>query len=283
MAPVAGSVYTYAYTTLGEIFAWIIGWDIILEYAMGCSTVASVWGNYLNKLLGAMGLWTIPETLCTNPFSDIEGSTAHAIINLPAIFIMVLVTCVLVLGIRESARTNALLVMIKITVVFFVIIAGLAYVKPANWNSIPVTRRVLPQERVMLGEIKKHLDQEYKGKNISRAELDHQAQNLQKMLTARYRMEWAAEEVERLQKIGKLSPEKAQKVMDETQAQYGPDLPVKAADREVVEKLLPKVQAAGKEKANQQWGILGYFGLDRWLLPLMMLPVRRLPLMVFQD
>ncbi len=175
MAPVAGSVYTYAYTTLGEIFAWFIGWDIILEYSMGCSTVASVWGNYLNKLLGAMGLWTIPETLCTNPFTDIEGSTAHAIINLPAIVIMALVTCVLVLGIRESARTNALLVMIKIGVVFFVILAGLAYVKPANWNAIPVTRRVLPQERVMPGLIKKHLDQEFEGKDISRAELDLRA------------------------------------------------------------------------------------------------------------
>jgi hypothetical protein len=158
--------------------------------------------------------------------------------------------------------------MIKISVVFFVILAGLAYVKPANWNAIPVTRRVLPQERVMLGLIKEHLDQEFKGKNVSRAELDTLAQNMQKMLTASYRMEWAAGEVDRLRKIRKLSPEKAQKVIDETRDQYGQDLPVEKADREVVEKLLPKVREAGKAKASQPWGILGYFGLDRWLLPL---------------
>ena len=268
MAPVAGSVYTYAYTTLGEIFAWIIGWDIILEYSMGCAAVASLWGNYLNELLGAMGLWTIPAQLCTNPFSHIEGSTAQAIINLPAVFIMILVTSVLVLGIRESARTNALLVLIKITVVFFVIIAGLAYIKPANWNSIPVTRRVLPQERVMPGLIKEHLKKEYEGMKISQLDLDQHAQRMQKQLTASYRMEWAEAEVDRLQKAGRLSPEKAQKVIMDTKDEYGRDLPVTSADRAAVEKLLPNVRRAGEQKEALHWGILGYLGLNRWLLPL---------------
>jgi amino acid transporter len=267
MAPVAGSVYTYAYTTLGEIFAWIIGWDIILEYSMGCAAVASVWGNYLNELLGAMGLWTIPKPLCTNPFSHIEGSTASAIINLPAVFIMGVVTLILVLGIRESARTNALLVFIKIIVVFFVIIAGIAYVKSANWNTIPVTKRVLPQERVMLGLIKEQLNQEFKGKNISQAERDGHAQHMQKQLAASYRMEWAAAEVERLQKADRLSNEQAGKVIEETREQYGPDLPVTPEDRAAVEQLLPKVRQAGQQQATSQWGILGYVGLDRWLLP----------------
>jgi APA family basic amino acid/polyamine antiporter len=268
MAPVAGSVYTYAYTTLGEIFAWIIGWDIILEYSMGCAAVASAWGSYLNKLLGAMGLWTIPEPLCTNPFSHIEGSTAPAILNLPAVFIMGLVTMVLVLGIRESARTNAILVLIKISVVFFVILAGLAYIKPANWNSIPVTRRVLPQERVMPGLVMDQLNQEYAGKNISRKELDSLAQHLQKMLTASYRLEWANTEVDRLQKAGRFSSERAQKVVADTLDQYGGDLPATPEDRTAVEKLLPKVRKAGEDKETSSWGILGYIGLNRWLLPL---------------
>jgi len=267
MAPVAGSVYTYAYTTLGEIFAWIIGWDIILEYSMGCAAVASVWGNYLNELLGAMGLWTIPKPLCTNPFSHIEGSTASAILNLPAVFIMGVVTMILVLGIRESARTNALLVLIKIIVVFFVIIAGMAYVKTANWNSIPVTRRILPQERVMLDLIKEQLNQEFKGKSISQAELDRHAQQMQKQLAASYRMEWAAAEVDRLQKAGRLSGNQAQQVLNETQKQYGPDLPVAQEESAAVEKLLPKVRKAGEQQATSHWGILGYIGLNRWLLP----------------
>ncbi|MGA2062285.1 MAG: amino acid permease [Thermoguttaceae bacterium] len=268
MAPVAGSVYTYAYTTLGEIFAWIIGWDIILEYSMGCAAVASLWGNYLNELLGAMGLWTIPKPLCTNPFSHIEGSTAPAILNLPAVFIMGLVTLILVLGIRESARTNALLVFIKIFVVFFVILAGIAYVKTANWNSIPVTRRILPQERVMLGLIKEQINQDYKGKNISRAELDRHAQQMQKQLEASYRMEWANAEMERLQKAGRISAEQAKNVLTETKKEYGADLPVAVADREAVEKLLPKVREVGEQKETSNWGILGYLGLNRWLLPL---------------
>jgi amino acid transporter len=268
MAPVAGSVYTYAYTTLGEIFAWIIGWDIILEYSMGCAAVASVWGNYLNELLGAMGLWTIPLPFCTNPFTHIEGSTAPAIINLPAIFIMGLVTAVLVLGIRESARTNALLVIVKISVVFFVIFAGLAYVKTANWNAIPVTRRVLPQERVMPGLIKEQINEEFRGKKIAQAELDRRAQRLQKQLTASYRMEWATAEVDRLLKAGRLSPDQADKVIAETRDQYGKDLPASSADRAAVEKLLPKVREAGEARAASHWGILGYLGLNRWLLPL---------------
>jgi amino acid transporter len=268
MAPVAGSVYTYAYTTLGEIFAWIIGWDIILEYSMGCAAVASVWGNYLNELLGAIGLWTIPKPICTNPFSHIEGSTAHAILNLPAVVIMGLVTMVLVLGIRESARTNALLVLIKISVVFFVIFAGLAYIKPANWNAIPVTRRVLPQERVMPGLIKDYLNEEYKGQNLSQDELDRRAQEMQKMLTASYRMEWATMEVSRLQKVGKLSLDQTQKVLADTLEQYGGNLPATSADRAAVEKLLPKVREAGEKREASHWGILGYIGLNRWLLPL---------------
>jgi amino acid transporter len=264
---VAGSVYTYAYTTLGEIFAWIIGWDIILEYSMGCATVASAWGKYLNKLLESLHLWTVPAQLSIDPFSHIEGSTAQPFLNLPAVVIMAFVTLVLVLGIRESARANAVLVLIKISVVFFVILAGLAYIKPANWNSIPVTERVLPQERVMPDLIKNYLNEKFKGRDLTQAEMDQHAQRLQKMLTATYRLEWADAEVNRLQQAGRLSADKAQQVVGETQKHYGGNLPSTADDRQAVDTLLPDVRKAGEAKASSSWGILGYLGLNRWLMP----------------
>ena len=137
MAPVAGSAYTYAYTTLGEIFAWIIGWDLILEYAMGCATVASAWSGYLNEFLLAIShnKLKIPWYLLSDPFTKVHGMQPW--LNLPSVFIMLLVTTVLVVGIRESARTNAILVIIKLTVVVFVVAVGWYYVQPANWTAVP--------------------------------------------------------------------------------------------------------------------------------------------------
>src|SRR5204863_4303333 len=109
MAPVAGSAYTYAYATLGELLAWIIGWDLVLEYAMACAVVAAGWAQYLNKLLKDLGLPPIPEYLCNDPFSD-----PKAWLNLPAFLITLIVTAILVVGIRESATTNAALVAVKV-------------------------------------------------------------------------------------------------------------------------------------------------------------------------
>ncbi len=154
MAPVAGSAYTYAYTTLGEIFAWIIGWDLILEYAMGCATVASAWTSYLNKLLAALSLPQVPEALSNDPFSG-------GYLNLPSVLIMALITTILVLGIRESARTNATLVAVKLVVVVFVIFAGWSYVNRANWTTIPVAQRRFPQEKELIpGAVKSYLAQQ---------------------------------------------------------------------------------------------------------------------------
>src|SRR5919198_203514 len=96
MAPVAGSAYTYAYATLGELFAWIIGWDLILEYAMSCATVASAWSNYLNGVLEVVG-WKLPGYLTSDPFTYTGGGFA---MNLPAVCIMAVVTTILVIGIR---------------------------------------------------------------------------------------------------------------------------------------------------------------------------------------
>src|SRR5947199_5952242 len=102
MVPVAGSAYTYAYATLGELLAWIIGWDLILEYAMSCATVAASWSKYFNEFLTAcFGKgWVVPDKWCHDPFSQ-----ANAIMNLPAVCILAIVTVILVVGIRESAAS----------------------------------------------------------------------------------------------------------------------------------------------------------------------------------
>jgi APA family basic amino acid/polyamine antiporter len=132
MAPVAGSAYTYAYATLGELFAWIIGWDLILEYAMSCGVLAADWTKYFNVFLKVFFHWQVPEHLSSDPFS-----TEGAWFSMPAVFIMAASTVVLVIGIRESATTNAVLVITKVGVVLFVIGVGVWYVQPAYWTQIP--------------------------------------------------------------------------------------------------------------------------------------------------
>ena len=137
MVPVAGSAYTYAYATLGELFAWIIGWDLILEYAVGSATVAHGWSHYFQDFIGILGL-KIPHVFSTAPF-DYDPKLGHfvstgTVLDLPAIIITLIVTVILVKGIRESASFNATMVIIKLIIVFFVIIVGAFYVNPANWK-----------------------------------------------------------------------------------------------------------------------------------------------------
>jgi APA family basic amino acid/polyamine antiporter len=139
LVPVAGSAYTCAYATLGEGVAWIIGWDLILEYAMGCATVASGWSGNFDEFLQASFGCRMPAIVATDPFSSPE-----AWFNLPAVLVMLLITSILIVGIRESAATNAVLVFIKLAVVFFVIAVGWSYVNPANWTGIPIEARELP-------------------------------------------------------------------------------------------------------------------------------------------
>jgi len=145
MAPVAGSAYTYSYTTLGELLAWIIGWDLILEYAMACATVAASWSGYLNEFLAAVGLPVVPTYLMHDPFTEVlaNGEPVTTWFNLPAVLILAAVTVVLVVGIRESATTNTVLVIVKLAVVLFVILFGVGYVHSENWTSIPVEERVI--------------------------------------------------------------------------------------------------------------------------------------------
>ncbi len=139
MAPVAGSAYTYAYATLGELFAWIIGWDLVLEYAMSCATLAADWTKYFNELLEiSFGKgWRVPPDYSNVMF----GPEPHGYLNLPAVILMGLCTVVLVVGIRESVTTNAILVGIKLGVVLFVIGVGIGYVHTSYWTDIPPSKR----------------------------------------------------------------------------------------------------------------------------------------------
>jgi APA family basic amino acid/polyamine antiporter len=140
--PVAGSAYTYAYATLGELLAWIIGWDLILEYAMACATVAASWSHYFDEFLRATVGWRVPEIIAADPFT----SNGASWFNLPAVLIMLAVTIVLVLGIRESAVVNTLLVLVKVCVVLFVIFVGWHFVDQSNWTGIDVTQRNVAED-----------------------------------------------------------------------------------------------------------------------------------------
>ena len=136
MLPVCGSSYTYTYATLGEIFAWIIGWDLILEYAMGAATVAVGWSGYIVSLLHNAGI-SIPPAMAAAPGTVIklaDGSTVTGIINLPAIVIIAILTTMLVLGTKESARLNNIMVAVKLVVVVAFIALGVFFIKPANWH-----------------------------------------------------------------------------------------------------------------------------------------------------
>jgi len=135
--PVAGSAYTYAYATLGELFAWIIGWDLVLEYAVASSTVAHGWSHYFISFLGLFDI-TLPAQWIGNPIDFDPAANVWAwtgaYLNLPAALVVLLVTVVLVVGIRESAGFNAAMVILKLAVVIFVIVVGAGYVNTANWH-----------------------------------------------------------------------------------------------------------------------------------------------------
>ena len=132
MIPVAGSAYTYSYATMGEFVAWIIGWDLVLEYAIGAATVSIAWSEYLNKLLHYIGM-NIPYQWCHSPFEiDPMNPAISGIMNVPAVFILFLLSILLIRGTRESALVNGVIVVTKVTIVILFIILGWSYINPAN-------------------------------------------------------------------------------------------------------------------------------------------------------
>ncbi len=136
MVPVAGSAYTYAYATLGELFAWIIGWDLVLEYSVGAATVGISWSQYLVKLLGNWGI-QLPPQLIQSPFESMtmaNGTVVNGWINLPAMLIILLITAVLIRGTKRSALFNIIVVTLKVGVVLLFIGLGWRYINPANYQ-----------------------------------------------------------------------------------------------------------------------------------------------------
>jgi APA family basic amino acid/polyamine antiporter len=136
MIPISGSAYTYAYATLGEFIAWIIGWDLILEYLFASSTVAVGWSGYMVSFLKDYNI-IIPERLCNAPIDFIKGQgwmLTGSIVNFPAVFIIALLSTLLVIGIKESASFNSIIVALKITVILLFIGFGLSFINTANWK-----------------------------------------------------------------------------------------------------------------------------------------------------
>lgn len=130
--PISGSAYTYTYATMGELLAWIIGWDLILEYAVGAATVGIAWSEYLNNLLvSVLHTSPIPYSLCHSPFQT-SLSGEHGMINLPAFFIVAIISLLLIKGTQESAFVNGLIVITKVAIVVLIIGFGWHFISPAN-------------------------------------------------------------------------------------------------------------------------------------------------------
>jgi APA family basic amino acid/polyamine antiporter len=136
MVPVAGSAYTYTYATLGELFAWIIGWDLILEYSVGAATVGISWSQYLIRFLGYFDTY-LPARWVTSPFEQVklaDGKVVRGIINLPAVLIIVFITSVIIRGTKGSALFNAIVVALKVGVVLVFIALGWNNIHPENYQ-----------------------------------------------------------------------------------------------------------------------------------------------------
>lgn len=146
MIPVAGSAYTYSYATMGEFVAWIIGWDLVLEYAVGAATVAIAWSEYFNLVLEWFGL-RVPYQWSHSPFQVDPVTGTAGIVNLPALIVLALMTGLLIRGTRESALVNGIIVILKVTIVVMVIVIGWQFINPANHTPFipPATTYVTPQ------------------------------------------------------------------------------------------------------------------------------------------
>jgi APA family basic amino acid/polyamine antiporter len=281
MAPVAGSAYTYASATLGELFAWIIGWDLILEYAMSCATVASSWSKYFNKFLEIVFNVTIPPDYLKDPFSG--GS-----VNVPAVGIMILITAILVVGIRESSFFNTLMVGIKVGVVLFVIGVGLLFVNPANWTTIPTTDRQLPGEK----QVRELVETQVKNEAAMLVAADKWAENSfdTKATGVTVRLEKGAPQDFAALPSDEKQREKA--IQDRTDAlkkyalaaykiryaegrndsellarvkeKYGGE---KASERDqkIVETIVATAYKEEPKESTKKWGLLGEFGLNKAL------------------
>jgi amino acid transporter len=259
MAPVAGSAYTYAYATLGELIAWIIGWDLILEYAMSGATVASAWTEYFNEFMFTVFQRQVPEKLSNDPFSK-----PGAIMNLPAVLILVAVTMVLVIGIRESAMSNTFLVLVKVGVVIFVIVMGVGYINPSNWTDIPYQERRMQEEVIIPDIVEQEVKKEEKRHGQDAADRTNE-------LTAQA---LATYKLDRIQKIrAELRAQnqltKAEEVrLAELENAARKNLPTNALDQKMVAHVLEEAKKEAPAKEAENWGLLGMLGFKDSLVSL---------------
>jgi APA family basic amino acid/polyamine antiporter len=149
MIPIAGSAYTYAYATMGELPAWIIGWDLVLEYGIGGAAVSIAWSEYVNKLLEFLpGAHTIPFQWCHSPW-EVSSGGVRGFMNVPALFILLAMTALLIRGIRESAIFNGIVVVTKVSIVLLIITLGWRFIDPANHSPyIPAASTVIDSQGV---------------------------------------------------------------------------------------------------------------------------------------
>lgn len=276
MAPAAGSAYTYSYATLGELLAWLMGWDLILEYAMACSTVAVAWSEYFNEFLYVTIGVRIPPEFCNDPFS-MKG----AYFNAPAVIITILLTILLVRGIKESTTANTALVLIKVSVVLLVIAVGATYVDPANWTNVPINERILP-ERLLIDDVA--LDYAEKREALHEDAAKERAAKLSLYAQTTYTLErlkivndeqikesiitpeQAADRTEKVRE--RLRQELVGQGIDETEIEQFLTNKVwsNPVDRAAVETILTDIRKEAVARAADKWGLLGLVGADQALV-----------------
>lgn len=263
MAPVAGSAYTYAYATLGELCAWIIGWDLILEYAMACACVAAGWAEYLNEFLATVFDAKLPSYLCSDPFTD-----PTAWFNLPAVTVMAVITVVLIIGIRESALTNAALTLVKLAVVVFVIGLGLQLVNQSqnNWTQVPYAERLSDEEPIVGKVVAARIAGSRKADELSESERQ-QIETETAHLRGRLAVDRARKATAEAEAAGNMTSAAAQELIAKTEQTHAAALatamdPATAADD------LDEIRAQAAKAELEKWGMIGLVIRPESLAPL---------------
>jgi APA family basic amino acid/polyamine antiporter len=258
LAPVAGSAYTYAYATLGELIAWIIGWDLVLEYAMSCATVASAWTKYFNEFLTACfgPDWVVPAK-----WSHVQQVDATAIMNLPAVLVVAAITVILVIGIRESAAFNTLMVAIKLGVVLLVIAIGYRYVCSDYWTQIPQEARRQPQEFVIPNVAKAYVEDIEKPDKSREGE---RIEEVKKFALAEHRLSRLPVVRAAYERSGVANPDVLTE-LNKLEAKYKAELPQAPADKAATETVLQSADKGVGKYLEGKWGLLGLLGVNKSL------------------
>jgi amino acid transporter len=235
----------------------VIGWDLILEYAMSAATVGAHWTKYFNELTAVLfNGWRVPDYLSNDPFSY-----PGAWCNLPAMIVLLVITAVLVKGIKESAHSNTALVLLKIGVVLFVIAVGAGYVSSANWFDVPKEERRQVEEDIIPDKVKKYVTNVEEMRDQARID---RMRALKVMATAQLRLDRLPEVRKAYEDQGKLD-EARKKSLDDREEVLKTLTPSNAKDVEAVKVILDKAREGREDKITEKWGILAFLGLNKTL------------------